>query len=36
MDVNAWYVIFICTTFVLPGLILLTDDGNFARKSKNR
>lgn len=34
MEAQYWYAIFICTTFVIPGLILLLDDGNFTRKSK--
>ncbi len=34
MDVQYWYAIFITTTFVIPGIILLLDDGNFKRKNK--
>ena len=34
MEAQSWYVIFFCTTFVIPGLILLLDDGNFVRKNK--
>ncbi len=34
MDVQYWYAIFIVTTFVVPGIILLLDDGNFKRKNK--
>ena len=32
MEAQYWYVIFLCTTFVIPGIILLADDGNFKRK----
>ncbi len=34
MEVQTWYVIFFITTFALPGLILLLDDGTFKRKNK--
>lgn len=34
MEVQDWYIIFFITTFALPGLILLLDDGNFSRKHK--
>ncbi len=34
MEVQAWYIIFFITTFALPGLILLLDDGNFKRKNR--
>lgn len=34
MEVQSWYIIFIVTTFVIPGLVLLLDDGNFSRKNK--
>lgn len=34
MEAQYWYVIFLCTTFVIPGIILLADDGNFKRKGK--
>ncbi len=34
MDVHTWYIIFFCTTFVIPGLILLLDDGNYQRKGR--
>lgn len=32
VEMELLYGIFIFTTFVIPGLILLLDDGNFSRK----
>ncbi len=34
MEAQYWYIIFLCTTFVIPGIILLADDGTFTRKGK--
>ena len=34
MEAQYWYIIFFCTTFVIPGIILLGDDGTFSRKGK--
>ncbi len=34
MEVQAWYIIFLCFNVILPAIIMLTDDSNFKRKSK--
>lgn len=34
MDAHWWYGIFLVTTFLIPGVILLLDDGNFKRKTR--
>ena len=34
MDTEYWKIIFLITTFVIPGIILLADDGTYTRKGK--
>lgn len=34
MEVQYWYIILFVTTFVIPGIILLADDGTYSRKGK--
>ena len=34
MEVQYWYIILFVTTFVIPGIILLGDDGTYTRKGK--